>query len=80
MTIKYLHDGIFKPLNLGGLAEARESDVYLIISDSKLCEFLSPQETLMTKQRRDLCGCEFTFSNITTRSSKCMQIKTYDLS
>ena len=68
-----------KPPNLCGLNQAIGSDGNFIISDFKLCELLSPQAKVMPKQRRDLCGCEFTPRNITTRLSKCMEIKTYDL-
>ena len=63
---------MIKPPNLGGLNQAIGSDGNFIISDFKLCELLSPQAKVMPKQRRDLCGCEFTFSNITTRLSKYM--------
>ena len=70
--IKELYDGIIKPPNLGRLNESIGSDGNLIISDFNLCELFPPEANIMPKQRRDLCGCEFTFSNITTRLSKYM--------
>ena len=37
------------------MAGARDRDVNLIISDSKLHELLTPQVQLLAEQRRDLC-------------------------
>ena len=72
VPIKELYDGIIKPPNLGVLNEAIGSDGNLIISDSKLCELLPPQSKAMPKQRSYLCGCGFTFSNITKIFYICM--------
>ena len=48
-----------KEPSLGGLYEARDSYENMIISDSKLCELLSPQVQLMSYQVKYLCGCNF---------------------
>ena len=61
MPINDLYDDMVKSPSLVGLDEDIESDVNVIISDSKLCELLPPQVKLISKQRRDLCGCEFLF-------------------
>ena len=49
---------MIKPPHLGGLYEYKESDVNVIISDSKLRELLTPQVKILSKQRRCLCGFE----------------------
>ena len=61
VPIKHLYYDMIKPLCLRSFDEALDSGEHLIISDSKLCELLPPQVKLISKQRRDLCGCEFLF-------------------
>ena len=70
--IKELYYGMSKPPNLCGLNQSIGSDENFISSGSKWCELFPLQSKVMPKQRRDLCGSGFTFSNITTRLSKCM--------
>ena len=51
--IKGLYNGMIKPPSLGDLDESRDSDLNMIISDSKLRGFFSPKMQLMSNQRRD---------------------------
>ena len=49
---------MIEPPSLGGFDESIESYVNVIASDYKLHELLTPKLQLMSKQRRDLFGCE----------------------
>ena len=57
-----LHSDLIKPAQDGGLAEARDDNGRVIISDFNLCKLIPPNVKPMSKQRRILCGCEICVS------------------
>ena len=61
VPIQYLYYDMIKPPSLGGLNEAIDSNKILIISNSKLREFLQPKVQIISKQIEYLCGCKKLF-------------------
>ena len=57
VPIKDLFADIIKPPSLGVLTESIYNNVYFIVIEFKLREFLPSQVKLMSNQIRDFCGC-----------------------
>ena len=58
IPISELHSDLFKSKEEGSLAESRDENGKVIISDSSLRQLLPRNVYPMSNQRRDLCGCE----------------------
>ena len=58
MSVREPHNSLVSYPNDGGLKDARNEDVKIIISDSTLRSFLPPQFKKMSARYKIMCGCE----------------------
>jgi hypothetical protein len=58
ISIRELHNDLIELPESGGLAEARDAEGKVIISDSMLRCLLPPQLRKMTERHKQMCGCE----------------------
>jgi len=64
ISIRDLHNDLLELPESGGLAEARDAEGKVIISDSVLRCLLPPQLWKMTDRHKQMCGCEICLSII----------------
>ena len=64
ISIRELHNNLLELPESGGLAEARDAEGKVIISDSVLRCLLPPQLWKMTDRHKQMCGCEICLSII----------------
>jgi uncharacterized protein YciW len=58
ISVRELHNDLLELPESGGLAEARDAEGKVIISDSVLRCLLPPQLRKMTARHKQMCGCE----------------------
>ena len=58
MFVRELHNSLVSDPNDGGIKDARDEDVNIIISDYTLCSLFSPQLKQMSAQYKVMFGCE----------------------
>jgi hypothetical protein len=69
ISIRELHNDLIAPPKSGGLAEARDAEGHVIISDSVLRCLLPPQLRKMTERHKQMCGCEVCLKVISMQQS-----------
>ena len=65
IPVRELHNDLLKPVEEGGLAEARDDDGRALISDTALRSMMPEQLRRATERHKRMCGCE---TCITVRS------------
>ena len=58
VSVRELHNNIVSNIDDGGLKEARDADINIIISDSTLVSLFPPQIKEMSSRYKVMCGCE----------------------